>query len=230
MNIQPIEKKIKKPSTFLELINVFPTIQGEGPYAGFKAIFVRLAGCNLQCPGCDTDYTSDRSKIHIKDLLKLINHSARDNNCSLIVITGGEPFRQNISNLCNILTNYGFSVQLETNGTLPPPVALSEKVNIVCSPKTGTINHRMLARANYFKYVLHADDVHVDGLPTQVLEHSTGSIVARPPLGDRRPVFLQPMDCKNDLQNQKNQDAVRDSCMKHGHILQLQIHKIVGVE
>ena len=41
----------------LQVNSIFYTIQGEGPFAGRPAIFIRLAGCNLQCPGCDTEYT-----------------------------------------------------------------------------------------------------------------------------------------------------------------------------
>jgi len=43
-------------------------------------------------------------------------------------------------------------------------------------------------------------------------------------------VYMQPMDCKDPVQNQKNLEAVLQSCLKFGYILQLQIHKLIGVE
>ena len=230
MNNQSIEKKIKSSENYLEVAEIFFTIQGEGPYTGFRAIFVRLAGCNLQCPGCDTDYTTTRKKMQIIEVLQEINNLSKETNCNLVVITGGEPFRQNITKLSNTLFSYGFIVQVETNGTLPPSEGLTPNTVIVCSPKTGSINYKLLPRILYFKYVLHADHIAEDGLPTNVLDHNVSSQVARPPKGDQRLVFLQPMDCKDEAQNLKNMDAVRDSCLKHGHVLQLQVHKIVGVE
>ena len=43
----------------LDVHSIFHTIQGEGPYCGHPAVFIRLAGCNLQCPGCDTGRSDD---------------------------------------------------------------------------------------------------------------------------------------------------------------------------
>jgi len=51
MNQQPIEKQFLHPKGDLEVHSIFLTIQGEGPFTGQRAVFVRLAGCNLQCPG-----------------------------------------------------------------------------------------------------------------------------------------------------------------------------------
>ena len=50
----------------LEVVDLWQTIQGEGPFAGMRAIFIRLAGCNLQCPFCDTDYTSKRETLEVR--------------------------------------------------------------------------------------------------------------------------------------------------------------------
>ena len=57
-NTQPAEKQVKSSGLILAINSIFYTIQGEGPFAGSPAVFVRLAGCNLQCPMCDTEYTS----------------------------------------------------------------------------------------------------------------------------------------------------------------------------
>jgi len=228
MNTQPIEKKIQSDGLSLDIVGIFPTIQGEGPFTGHRAVFIRLAGCNLQCPGCDTDYTSNREARKIgfigAEVMALMEPGA------LVVITGGEPFRQNITPLANGLNDCGYDVQIETNGTLPPSPGLSDNVVVVCSPKAGKINGQMQCRANAFKYVMHADSVAEDGLPILALDHSARPLVARPPIGNTLPVYLQPMDSYNIAQNHRNTKAVLDSCMKHGYILQLQIHKLLGVE
>lgn len=229
MNTQPREKAIASSTgRELEVHSIFRTIQGEGPFTGYPAIFIRLAGCNLQCPGCDTEYTQGRQRQTLEQIYEVLV-SAECKGPRLVVITGGEPFRQNISPLANVLVKAGFMVQVESNGTLPPSKDLSDDVVIVCSPKTGNVNPKMYTRANCFKYVMHADSVDpIDGLPILALDHSARPKVARPRPGAR--VYLQPMDVKNIAQNHRNMVAVRDSCIQNGYILQLQLHKIIGVE
>lgn len=227
MNTQKIEKSVDSDGSELDIHSMFFTIQGEGPYSGQRALFIRLAGCNLQCPGCDTDYTSKRQTVTITHALRLIRQVGVPP--FLVVITGGEPFRQNISKLTNALVILGYTVQVETNGTLPPSKNLHKNVKIVCSPKTGSVHPEIMKRANCFKYVIHSDSVHAeDGLPILALDHSAKPKVARPRAGAE--VYIQPMDCENETQNARNMEAARQSCMTFGHTLQLQIHKIIGVE
>jgi len=65
INQQKPEPRAKGDGSILDFHSMFFTIQGEGPFAGHRSIFVRLAGCNLQCPGCDTEYTQGRSVVGI---------------------------------------------------------------------------------------------------------------------------------------------------------------------
>lgn len=240
MNQQPIEKRDPDGLGFLlDVHSIFHTIQGEGPYTGVPAVFVRLAGCNLQCPLCDTDYTTGRSVYTLDrltaDICKLMPMYVRH---QLVVITGGEPLRQKLEPLCSRLTRLGFIVQIETNGTLDIPFELAElvetqvlfkpKVYIVCSPKTGKVSPGVGAMAYAFKYVARADDILEDGLPGTALEHSAHPYLARP--HGVALVYLQPADEKDGKLNAANTDACVQSCLKHGHILQLQLHKIINVE
>ena len=87
INHQTPEKLDRQINGSLDVHGIFPTMQGEGPYAGTRALFVRLAGCNLQCSYCDTDYTSQRERIDYETLVdKVISlwHPGE-----LVVITGG---------------------------------------------------------------------------------------------------------------------------------------------
>lgn len=233
MNKQPIEKRAK-PGTPLQVHSIFHTIQGEGPFCGHPAVFVRLAGCNLQCPACDTDYTSARANMQVSLVLSEVSrHASR----GLVVITGGEPFRQDLAPLLTALVDAGYYVQIETNGSLPPsdfPYCtipdIRTGVYIVVSPKAGKVHPSTAKASCCFKYVMNAQDIdHTDGLPTRALGHPCTRL-ARPPEGYARPIYLQPQDDKDDYKNRLNLEAVVHSCMTRGYILQLQIHKIIGLE
>lgn len=238
INIQPIEKRIVSDGESLDVHSIFLTIQGEGPFTGRRAIFVRLAGCNLQCPGCDTDYTNDRVKMSVADILRTVREERNSLKGMvglnpLVVITGGEPLRQTLEPLLLDLAINGFSVQVETNGTLgieSKNLLAWAGVTIVCSPKAGKVHPSIHTLANCFKYVLQHNSVSpVDGLPILALSHSAAPQVARP-LAARVPIYLQPMDEKDDVANTMNQKAVLESCLKYGYVLQLQVHKLLNVE
>ena len=229
MNTQPIEKRARYLDNIgLDIVDIFPTIQGEGPFCGQRAIFIRLAGCNLQCPKCDTDYTSYRKNYTERNVLHMIKQFAKPPY--LIVITGGEPFRQDITKLIDNLLSLGFAVQIESNGTLKPKGDISPNAIIVCSPKTTKISNHILNRADFFKYVLSANNVdEKDGLPIKVLGHEVKGRVARPSKNNKVPIYIQPADNFDFKQNRLNLKAAIDSCLKYGYLLQLQIHKIIGL-
>ena len=239
MNQQPIEKSVKSDGRTLDVHSIFYTLQGEGPFCGRPAVFVRLAGCNLQCPLCDTAYTEGRQMMSVNDIIERV--AALRKQARLVVITGGEPFRQNLTNLCVELTAFGFMVQIETNGTLLPqeierfrPLvhidATSNEggVYIVCSPKTGKVNPYIRMAACAFKYVARADKLLGDGLPGTALDHTAEPYLCRPPRDAL--VYLQPADEKDDERNARNVDAVVSSCLQNGFALQLQVHKLVNLE
>lgn len=241
LNTQPIEKRVERNDHRVEVHSIFKTIQGEGPFCGTPCIFIRLAGCNLKCPMCDTEYTSKRRLMSASEVTLEVDSlwcTDRWKEGGLVAITGGEPFRQNISPLLKSLTEAGFYIQIETNGTLPPSEFLrySQDIGwrkgayIVCSPKSGKVNPEIWREACCVKYVMGHEDVMEDGLPRTALGHTANPHLARPPSWWDRPVYLQPMDTKEEAENKRNQDAVLESCMEHGHILQIQIHKLLGVE
>lgn len=231
LNSQIPEKKDYQST--LEVHSIFSTIQGEGPFCGRPAVFVRLAGCNLQCPGCDTEYTEGRERIAYGDILDQVYHRKMEtsSNANLIVISGGEPFRQKIAPFVDFLIENDFDVQIETNGSMQIPMELSNLATIVCSPKTAKLHPTALFRANAFKYVLKADSVHADdGLPLQALDHRATPFIARPHKSFKGKIYLQPMDEQNDAANAMNVHQVLKSAMKHNYIVQLQIHKLLDVE
>lgn len=101
---------------------LFESIQGEGKFAGEKALFIRLYGCNLDCIWCDTGYS--RINKFIKNIKPIIMNeqeiikTIKQYNINHLVITGGEPLLQNIYFLFEEFKDY--LIEVETNGTIKP--------------------------------------------------------------------------------------------------------------
>ncbi len=99
----------------LDICEIFHSLQGESTYVGLPCIFVRLAGCNLDCSWCDTAYANQNSQSMTFDqIIKKVDSF----NCSLVEITGGEPLLQNgTTPLISMLLDKNYQVLLETNGS-----------------------------------------------------------------------------------------------------------------
>lgn len=229
INQQPPEKPDYSHDGSVELHHIFETVQGEGPFVGTPAVFIRLAGCSLQCPFCDTDYTSQRKRRSPYDLEKRVEELA-DGRPLMVVITGGEPFRQDIGPLVTLLHDCGWVVQIETNGVNCPPNFPFDKATIVCSPKTGKINKKLAPHIDALKYVLHADMIDTDGLPTRALNHPASPHTARIPDDFIGEVYVQPIDVEDEAENTRHTEATVRVCQQHGYRLCLQTHKMIGLE
>jgi 7-carboxy-7-deazaguanine synthase len=108
----------------LLVTSVFRTIQGEGPYAGQVAVFVRLAGCNYgdkmaHCAGCDTSFQFDKGRVMTHaDLLKEIKALPGFSLEDILVVTGGEPTLQpSLLDFFRKARGYFHAMQIETNGS-----------------------------------------------------------------------------------------------------------------
>lgn len=241
-NTQPVEKIDPTEDGSLDIHSIFYTLQGEGPFTGRRAVFVRLAGCNLQCPGCDTEYTGSRRRLSAEQVADLVWDVVPEHHTGqrpLVVITGGEPFRQDLRELCAVLTARYYSIQIETNGVLPPrgyaPTALSWlgalRISVVVSPKTSRIHAAWGELATAFKYVLQDGNVvEEDLLPRQALLHKAVPHVARPPEGFRGPIYVNPMDEKDPEANARNLQLVSRAALRHGYIAGVQLHKLLDLE
>ena len=114
------------------IIEIFSSFQGEGLLIGERQIFVRFAGCNLNCNYCDTnDSKSEKSGVLmtpdevVSEIEKLITP-----DCKSISFTGGEPslYPDFIS---QVGKNFNLKIMLETNGTLPDNIDSIEGLDIV---------------------------------------------------------------------------------------------------
>lgn len=250
VNEQKPEAVVRKNDHELDVINVWPTIQSEGPFMGTPAVFVRLAGCNIQCKHCDTDYTTNRVQRNTDELISDIMKASGD-TIMLVVITGGEPFRQPIRYLVQRLLDLYFTVQIETNGithnpllmdmandTVHPkdPIRRIEHLHVVVSPKGPNVDttYFRIQRNVYYKYIMEYMGASKDGLPHSVLGRSCQ--IARPPYFEtacKDKIYLQPFDSGNISCNGPDKATVRytaDICMKFGYRLSLQMHKGIGLQ
>jgi 7-carboxy-7-deazaguanine synthase len=228
LNIQPREG-INRSEDDLELIDIWTTIQGEGPFAGMRAIFVRLAGCNLECKACDTTYTDGRFRASHDDAIRLVHGYAQP---GLVVVTGGEPFRQKLGPLVRglLLKDYRYHVQIETNGTLyDEDLPWYGEMSVVCSPKMPKIHPDLDRHIRAYKYIVREGEINpTDGLPTKTM--GMDNPVARPRAGfPRDRVFVQPLDEQDEIRNKANVAAAVESVLHYGYRLSYQIHKLVGV-
>ncbi len=100
----------------LLVTEIFRSIEGETTTAGFPALFIRLAGCNLDCRWCDTpEAKSGGVEAGVEDLAEI----ALSAGVHHVTVTGGEPLCQEGSiDLMESLAGSGMNVQLETNGSI----------------------------------------------------------------------------------------------------------------
>jgi len=96
---------------------IFTSLQGEGPYAGLRQIFIRFQGCSLNCGYCDTKKVG-YDLLSLDDVLKAVTNETKLYHS--ISLTGGEPLEQAefLEQLLPLLKRIGRTVYLETNGTL----------------------------------------------------------------------------------------------------------------
>lgn len=219
----PIRKQVLRDDGALYVSGIFATIQGEGPLTGTPAIFIRLSGCNLQCEFCDTDFETVRELRTVAQIMSrvFVHHKVSGGNIGLIVITGGEPFLQNIVPLIYALHDFGFKIQIETAGTVSIDHFPWAKVIIVISPKTGKVNNQFYLMVKDWKYIISKENTEfsLDGLPIDVAE---------PPKDVT--VWLQPMDSSDIFEECINRDLCIEFALKYGHRISLQTHKMLGVE
>ena len=121
------------------LIETYKSVQGESSFAGLPCIFVRLAGCNLRCTWCDSEYTF---KGGYKQTLEEVEQAIADlAPVKLVEFTGGEPMLQakELLPLMDRLLAKGYELMIETSGERPladVPRAVHKIMDVKC-PGSG---------------------------------------------------------------------------------------------
>lgn len=183
----------------LLVTSVFATLQGEGPFSGRPAIFVRLAKCNLACSFCDT-YFDSGEWFTVPELVNKIKEvgakceSILEYNEFGLVITGGEPLLQKnlVGFLDDIQDLYFPFVQIESNGIVWQD--LPSFVTLVISPKVNEKNGKYLQPntknleiANCLKFVVAAEGPYSE-VPDWAFEWKSET---------NNPIYISPMNIYN---------------------------------
>lgn len=105
-----------------KIAEIFDSIQGEGPYIGYRQLFIRFCGCNLLCDYCDTEFDKGEQYTPLELLEKVKTFDLK--HFHSISLTGGEPLLQYefLKEFLPLLKETGTKIYLETNGTLPNPL------------------------------------------------------------------------------------------------------------
>ncbi len=100
------------------VVETFHSVQGEGTWTGVNAFFIRLGGCDVGCPWCDTK-ESWNAQSHPCNSPEQLAQAAKKHNPAIVIITGGEPLLHNLAPLTTAIKDLGMKVHLETSGAHP---------------------------------------------------------------------------------------------------------------
>jgi len=185
------EPQTAAPVRSLRLIELYKSVQGESSFAGVQCIFVRLAGCNLRCAWCDSEYTFTGGEPFTGD--EIVGQIEALQPCKLIEFTGGEPMLQarELLPLMQRLLDAGYELMIETSGERPlteVPKAVHKIVDVKCPASGMAHTFRMdnldaLTSADEVKFVLsdRADyEFARDFIRTHAVEQRCGGILLSP--------------------------------------------------
>lgn len=173
------------------LIEIYKSVQGESSFAGRPCIFVRLAGCNLRCSWCDSEYTfTGGYKLTEDEIVAEIKKLAP---VKLVEFTGGEPLLQEreLIPLMERLLREGYELMIETSGERPVekiPKAVHKIIDVKC-PGSGEAsrfritNLASLTQRDELKFVLtNRNDYEYarDFIRNNVLDERAGAVLLSP--------------------------------------------------
>jgi 7-carboxy-7-deazaguanine synthase len=206
---------------------IFYSIQGEGATAGLPAVFVRLQGCSVGCAWCDTKYSWDVDGGRAVPLDAILEE-ATGFPCRRVVLTGGEPLESPLFEpLVRALGSRGFTVEVETSGTRPPPAGLDRAIQWNVSLKlagSGVEEAKriraeairgFLSCAAWWKFVV-ADDADV----SEVLRLAERFALPR----DR--ILLQPESIRREELLDRSSWVV-EACKRHGFRFSPRLHLLL---
>jgi 7-carboxy-7-deazaguanine synthase len=210
LDVELRKSKFEEQEISYPIVETFHSIQGEGAWMGASAFFIRLGGCDVHCPWCDTKESWNALKHPQQSVSELVN-LVKMAKPAIAIITGGEPLMHDLHPLTQVLHLQGIQVHLETSGAHP----ISGEFDwITFSPKTFKAPHPSIyGFANELKVVVsQASDL--------VWAETQAELVPSNILKYLQPEWNQP----------DSQSLIFDYILDHPQWrMSLQTHKMLGV-
>jgi len=197
---------------------IFESIQGEGKYVGHPALFIRLSGCNLNCPWCDTKYHKEYHYMTVTDIVKTI----RNQDNILVVWTGGEPLlqKEDIIKVMKKIIWLPYLHMIESNATIFD-TEIHKLAEVTYSPKTlkdlkaliHFMNDPLVYNTSTIKIVTDLEEVNMD-LVECVLDETYGI---------KRKTYLMPLTTFTEKDREIKQ-KVWKFCTEHNLKYSPRIH------
>jgi 7-carboxy-7-deazaguanine synthase len=216
---------------------MFLSIQGEGSHTGATVVFVRLQGCDVGCPWCDTKHTWERKPEHrvassimlIKDDKALPTFAVMSANEVVtaaidvsrgtrhVVITGGEPAMHNLRPLITEFAELGWFVQIESSGTVKLPMSLNYWLTL--SPKIDMPGGKKVLATSWVR----ADEIKLPvGKQADIDRFLDESLLGM--ANTKKRVYLQPLS-----QSPKATALCIEYAQTRGWHVSVQTHKYLGL-
>ncbi len=191
-----------------KISEIFYSIQMEGSYIGYPAIFIRFSGCNLNCDFCDTKYALKDGRIMSSDE---IHNSISSFNANRIIFTGGEPALHDDFMNEFMLIHKEYDYFLETNGTIFIKNSIKGFNHVVVSPKFSVIDEAILelykkeSNSVEFKFIIN-DENDIKEAETLSDKLNLYPVILQPLFDNRKPVDKYIQKTKKIIETFKKSD------------------------
>lgn len=211
-----------------KVVEKFVSINGEGQLAGQLAVFIRLAGCNLNCSYCDTKWANEKDVAFELMTSKEIYEYIKSTVVKNITLTGGEPLMQEgiLELLQELSKDEELSVEIETNGSISLKefqVIKENRPKFTMDYKLQSSNMEDKMDIDNFNYLKAEDTVKFVVGNNEDLSRAK-AIIDEYELTSKASVYISPVFGQIDLENMV--DFIKDNKM-NGVTLQLQLHKVI---
>ena len=199
-------------SLLYPIAEIFESIQGEATFAGTPAVFIRLQGCDVGCPWCDTKYSWKReSATEVLSVSAIIKRITTYQSMH-VVITGGEPCMYDLMPLISALRVESRCVQVETGGTYPIMIEKKLGIWITVSPKIN------MEKPFIMESIAKADEIKFPVGKLKDIDTLLNMKITN------RPIWLQPLSLNDSATKICIKAAIR-----YGFKVSFQVHRLVGI-
>lgn len=210
-----------------KVVEKFVSINGEGRLCGQLAIFIRFAGCNLNCSYCDTTWANEKDVLYELMSSEDIYEYIKSTQVKNITLTGGEPLLQEgIIELLELLSkDKELHIEIETNGSVmldkfsklqnPPSFTMDYKL------PSSNMEHKMLMEN--FEYLTKKDTVKFVSGSFEDLEKAK-NIIDKFNLIEKTNIYISPVFGKISMDSIV--EFMKDNNM-NGVTMQVQLHKVI---